>query len=106
MKTNTFTEQTYFILLALAAQSLHGYGIIKKVEMLSNGQITLAAGTLYGVLENLKKMDFIEQLVNKEDSRRKMYQITDLGMKALLKEYQKLQQRCLISKQILEQGEE
>lgn len=105
MKASTFTEQTYFILLSLAAESLHGYGIIKKVEGLSNGQIVLAAGTLYGVLENLKKTGLIKQLENQEDTRRKMYRITDLGKQTLLKEYAKLQQRCLISKQILEKGE-
>ena len=105
MKVNKFTEQTYFILLALAAESLHGYGIIKKVEVLSDGQIVLAAGTLYGVLENLKKTSLIEQMQNQEDTRRKMYRITELGKQTLLKEYTKLQQRCFISKQILEKGE-
>jgi DNA-binding PadR family transcriptional regulator len=46
-------EPTYFILAALQDGPLHGYGIIKRTQVLSDGRLTLAAGTLYGALDRL-----------------------------------------------------
>lgn len=43
-----------FILSALARGSLHGYGVIKAVEELSEGRLRLRAGTLYEALERLE----------------------------------------------------
>ena len=52
MKFSPLTETSYYILLSLIAP-LHGYGIIKKVEEMSDGRIKLAAGTLYGAFTSL-----------------------------------------------------
>ena len=41
-------EPTYFILASLIDGPLHEYGIIKQAELLSDGRVRLAAGTLYG----------------------------------------------------------
>ncbi len=47
-------EPTWLVLTALAgAERLHGYGIIKDVEVLSQGQLHLRAGTLYATLDRL-----------------------------------------------------
>jgi DNA-binding PadR family transcriptional regulator len=46
--TKPLREQSYLILLALAPEPLYGYGIISAVRELSEGRITLGAGTLYG----------------------------------------------------------
>jgi len=47
-------EPTWLVLTALAgAQRLHGYGIIKEVETLSQGRVHLRAGTLYATLDRL-----------------------------------------------------
>jgi DNA-binding PadR family transcriptional regulator len=75
------TETVYYILLALKEPS-HGYLIMQKVEELSGGQVKMAAGTLYGAVENLMKQKFIEP-VHSDDSRRKVYVITDNGLKIL-----------------------
>ena len=53
---------------------------MQKVEELSNHQVKIAAGTLYGAVENLLKQGLIES-VKSEDKRRKVYVITERGKK-------------------------
>lgn len=83
------TETMHYILLALK-EPLHGYAIMQKVEEMSNGQVRIAAGTLYGAIENLLKYQLIE-LLPAEDSRRKVYRITDEGGGILTIEQERLQ---------------
>ncbi len=49
------TEITYYILLALL-EPTHGYHIMQKVEDMSDGDLKIAAGTMYGAIENLLKI--------------------------------------------------
>lgn len=80
-KNLPLTETTYYILLALL-EPAHGYLIMQKIEELSHGQVKIAAGTLYGAIENLIKLKFIKP-VPSEDKRRKVYLITDKGREML-----------------------
>jgi DNA-binding PadR family transcriptional regulator len=82
------TETVYYILLALS-EPAHGYLIMQKVEELSNGQVRMAAGTLYGAIENLLKSKLIEP-VKSEDSRRKVYVITQHGRHVLQLDYERM----------------
>jgi len=75
------TETVYYILLAVM-EPAHGYLILQKVEELSGGQVRMAAGTLYGAIENLVKLGFIEPVASSE-SRRKVYAITSKGLHIL-----------------------
>ena len=78
-KFSPLTEATYYILLSLVSP-LHGYGIIKKVENMSDGRVKLAAGTLYGALNTLLDNKLIILIgEDKENSRRKLYQMTKMG---------------------------
>jgi len=74
-------EPTYYILTALLDGPLHGYGIIKRVEALSDGRIHLAAGTLYGALDRL--VDHGEIELDREEQvsgrLRRYYRITSEG---------------------------
>ncbi|WP_024620311.1 PadR family transcriptional regulator [Metaclostridioides mangenotii] len=81
-KNLPLTETIYYILLALL-EPAHGYLIMQKIEDLSDGDVRMAAGTLYGAIENLLKLKYIEP-VPSEDKRRKVYVITEKG-KAILK---------------------
>ena len=87
------TETTYLILVALIEPG-HGYRIMQKVEELSDGNVRVAAGTMYGAIENLMKLKWI-QSVPSDDARRKVYQITDDGMTILREETQRL--RSMVS---------
>ena len=85
------TEGVYYILLALH-QPLHGYGIMQQVEQMSKGRVVLAAGTLYGALNNLVARGWIVALPMATDSRRKSYQITTLGKQMVEAEIARLQE--------------
>lgn len=75
------SDQSYFVLTALAGGPRHGYGVIKDVAELSEGRMQLRVGTLYGILDRLCRQGAIE--VDREeivDSRlRRYYRITDNG---------------------------
>lgn len=75
------SETMHYILLALR-EPLHGYAAMQKIEQLSEGNVILAAGTLYGAIDNLSKHGWIEPV--ESSGRRKIYQITNEG-RAILK---------------------
>lgn len=91
------TETTYYILVALLEPG-HGYYIMQKVEELSKGKVRIAAGTMYGAIENLLKQKLI-QSVPSEDKRRKMYVITDRGKEVLRMEIARLKGLVEVAKQ-------
>ena len=47
------TQQAYLVLLALADRPRHGYAIVQEVLTLSDGEVRLGAGTLYGLLDRM-----------------------------------------------------
>lgn len=75
------SETMHYILLALK-EPLHGYAIMQTVERMSEGTVILAAGTLYGAVENLSKHGWIAP-VQGETGRRKVYGITTEGERIL-----------------------
>ncbi len=77
------TEATAYILLALS-EPLHGYGVMQKVETMSNGTVKIGPGTLYGAFTTLESDEIIQKIG--EEGRRKIYALTDKG-KLLLKEH-------------------
>ena len=85
------TESTYYILLALYNPQ-HGYGIMQQVEEISKGRVRLAAGTLYGALTSMVEKGWIIQLPVEDGSRKKNYQITDIGLQVLTNEIERLRE--------------
>lgn len=87
------TEAVYYILLALQ-EPLHGYGIMQQTSSLSNGRLSISAGTLYGALSNLLEKGWIIPYGESEgqDGRRKQYQITDAGKEVLKAELERLEE--------------
>ncbi|MBW3111638.1 MULTISPECIES: PadR family transcriptional regulator [Bacillaceae] len=81
------SETMHYILLALR-EPLHGYAAMQKIEEMSKGTVVLAAGTLYGAIENLNKHGWIEPVGN--SGRRKIYQITSEGNAILNLEQERL----------------
>ena len=73
--------------------------VMQKVEELSNGQVRLAAGTMYGAIENLLKKKWISYLPS-DDSRKKVYVISDLGKKVLSADYSRMLHMIDISKKV------
>jgi PadR family transcriptional regulator PadR len=86
------TEQALFILASLAREELHGYGIARDVEELSDGRVTLTAGTLYGALSRLAAEGLVRQTreLVVDGRRRRYYRLTGAGRTALAEEASRL----------------
>lgn len=74
------TETAFYILFCLQKPN-HGYGIVQMVEKMTEGAIRLAPGTMYGSLSKMEKDGVIKFI--KEEDKRKMYEITELGLEIL-----------------------
>ncbi len=74
------TETGFYILYCLQKEN-HGYGIVQMVEKLTDGEIRLAPGTMYGSLSKMEK-DGLIQFV-REEEKRKVYVIATLGREVL-----------------------
>lgn len=87
------THVAYHVLLALATESRHGYGIIKHIGERTGGRVSLEAGTLYAAIKRMKEEGWIEEepAVRGADTRRRTYAIAKLGREVLLAESQRLE---------------
>ncbi len=74
------TETAFYILYCLQTPQ-HGYGVVQQVERLTNGEIRLAPGTMYGSLSKMEKDGVIAFV--REEEKRKLYVITPLGREVL-----------------------
>ncbi|MGB0037731.1 MAG: helix-turn-helix transcriptional regulator [Terriglobales bacterium] len=78
------TEPVLLVLLSLAEQPRHGYSILKDVERMSGGRVTLSTGTLYGALRRLLDQGWIELFAEDEALRdRRAYRLTSKGRRNL-----------------------
>ncbi len=89
------TETAFYILLCLREPN-HGYGIVQTVEKLTDGAIRLAPGTMYGSLSKMEK-DGVIRFIREED-KRKIYKITNLGEEVLALEIKRIERLYKIAK--------
>jgi DNA-binding PadR family transcriptional regulator len=84
---------TLHILLALAGEDLHGYGIMQEVERQSIGHYKLGPGTLYDNLQKLLDQGLITERARAGDaeSRRRYYRLTAIGKKVLSADLERLE---------------
>ena len=91
-KNAPLTEALFYILLAVRKPN-HGYGIIQEVEQITEGRVTLGAGTLYGAIQSMEKKGWIA--IYSEDTasrKKKQYLITQAGREVFEEERQRLAQ--------------
>ena len=74
------TESGFYILFCLQ-QSQHGYGISQQVRQMTGGEVTISPGTMYGTLSKMEKDGLIRFV--REEEKRKLYVITELGWEVL-----------------------
>jgi DNA-binding PadR family transcriptional regulator len=80
---------TLHILLSLAADDLHGYGIMQEVARQSEGKYKMGPGTLYDNLQKLVQQKLVQELGSRagdDDPRRRYYRLTSLGRGVLAAE--------------------
>lgn len=84
---------TLHILLSLAGEDLHGYGIMQEVARQSEGQYKLGPGTLYDNLQKLIQREWVQELGRRagdDDPRRRYYRLTLTGQGVLEAEIARL----------------
>lgn len=94
-KLNPLPSAAFQILLALAGEDLHGYGIMRKVAQQTDGRIRLGPGTLYSSIQTLLDAKLIEEIEPREDAnlgneRRRYYRLTSAGRKLARSEAERL----------------
>lgn len=87
---------TFHILLAVADEDRHGYGIIQEVAARTGGEVRLSAGTLYRSIQRMVEQDLIEETAARpapefDDERRRYYRITPFGRMVAVAETERLQ---------------
>ncbi len=92
LKTNWF-----HILLALAGDEQHGYGIMQEVAERTSGKVRLWPATLYGSIKRLMEEGLIEESDERpapelDDARRRYYRLTRLGKRVLDAETERLEE--------------
>lgn len=75
---------TFHILMALAEDDRHGYGIIQDVAARTEGALKLSAGTLYRSIQRMLEQGLIVETSERpapdqDDERRRYYRITRFG---------------------------
>jgi DNA-binding PadR family transcriptional regulator len=83
---------SYFVLASLLDGPLHGYAIAGRAEELSDGDVRLTAGTLYGALERMTARGLVQ--VDREETvegrLRRYYRLSDRGRDAVTTEAKRL----------------
>jgi DNA-binding PadR family transcriptional regulator len=88
-------EATFHILMAVADEDRHGYGIIQDVLSSTGGKLKLSAGTLYRSIQRMLEQGLLLETRERpedDDERRRYYRITPLGREVARAEAQRLQQ--------------
>lgn len=92
------SESTFYIMLVLV-QPIHGYGIMQKVEALTDGEVSIGPGTLYGAFSTLEKEGLIEMV--REEERRKYYALTEKGRATLRAQIMRLKIMTQSARQVM-----
>ncbi len=86
-KFQTLTEQMFYILLCLRAECC-GTDIMRRVDEMTGGQVSVGPGTLYNLLDQFAAAGMIRETGRK--GRRRSYLLTSKGSQALQREYERL----------------
>jgi DNA-binding PadR family transcriptional regulator len=89
------TPPVFHILLALADEERHGYGIMQDVARQTNDALQLGPGTLYGCLKRMLAAGLVEESDERpdlelDDERRRYYRMTPLGRSTVRAEASRL----------------
>ena len=103
------TPPVFHILLALADEERHGYGIMQDVARQTDDALQLGPGTLYGCLKRMLAAGLVEESDERpdpmlDDQRRRYYRMTSLGGRVVRAEAQRLAGAVMAAKTKLAGG--
>jgi len=97
------TTPVFHILLALADQERHGYGIILDIAARTGGRVRVGTGTLYTALRRLADEGLVAESAERpapdlDDQRRRYYRLTPAGREALAAEARRLEALVIMAR--------
>lgn len=83
------------ILMALVDGEKHGYAVMREVELMTDGEVSMGPGTLYGAIKRMVGAGLVEETDERpdpelDDQRRRYYQATGFGARVLRAETERL----------------
>jgi DNA-binding PadR family transcriptional regulator len=88
------TPAVLHIMLVLADGDRHGYAIAQEVEAISDGQVHMGPGTLYGSIQRMTDSGLVEETTGRHrqegTERRRYYRISPFGRRVLERELTRL----------------
>ena len=90
------------ILMALADGEKHGYAVMREVERMTNGEVTMGPGTLYGAIKRMLSAGLVEETDERpdpalDDERRRYYRASGFGIRVLKAETARLERLVRIA---------
>lgn len=97
------TSAVYHVLVALSEEAQHGYAIIKTVARLTDREVVLSTGTLYGIIKRLLAEGMIVEsarrpAADEDDQRRRYYRLTEFGRRVVVAEAERLQKMIAVAR--------
>jgi DNA-binding PadR family transcriptional regulator len=93
------TPAMFYVLVALADGQTHGYAILKEVEQLTQGEVRLSTGTLYGIIKRLLADGLVREQRGQDGvARRRSYDLTSFGRDVAKAEAARLEQTLAIAR--------
>lgn len=94
-KLDPLPSAAFQILLSLADEDLHGYGIMRRVADQTGDRMRLGPGTLYSSIQTLLEAKLIQEIDQREDQslgpeRRRYYRLTGAGRRVARAEADRL----------------
>jgi len=93
----------FHVLLALAAEERHGYGILQEVAAITDGDLQLEPGTLYRALHRMLEDGWVVESARRpaadlDDERRRYYRLTPAGRRVAAAEAERLSRLVTIAR--------
>jgi DNA-binding PadR family transcriptional regulator len=89
------TPAVFHILLSLADEPRHGYGIMQEVARRTDDEVQMGPGTLYGTLQRMCDAGLVEECdppsLSNTDERRRYYRLTKRGRSTAVSEAERLE---------------
>jgi len=98
------THLMYAVLLLLAEKTDHPYELVRRVRERSGGLIDPGTGSFYSVLARAQQQGMIRESSAQADTRRRVYEITPLGRRALAAEAARLASQVKAAHAVLTPG--
>ena len=94
---------TFHILMAVADEDRHGYGIIQDIASRTSGELQMSAGTLYRSIQRMQEQGLIVETRERpapeeDDERRRYYRITPFGLAVARAEARRLTQMVKLAR--------